>query len=343
MRTTRSLVRALSDGPLDVIGDVHGEREALESLLQRLGYDRHGNHPRSRKIVLVGDLCDRGPDSPGVIRLAQTLVDNGNALAVAGNHELNILRGERKHGNHWFFGKSFDPEFGRCVAIPEREQADILEFLRSLPVVLERKDLRILHAAWTDAAVDQLRAIEEPLDVAYQIFNDALHRDPEFLAIKARSDEERALLGTALQDLAVAPTATAIGRCDEAYQLGNPVRVVTSGIERATADPFPAAGKWRFVERVAWWREYDGPVPVLFGHYWRWWDPSVHASLSKGEPHLFADDPVGPFMAEHHRAFCIDFSVGSRYKQRVVGHRPPYHGRLAAIRWPERELVFDTA
>lgn len=63
--------------------------------------------------------------------------------------------------------------------------------------------------------------------------------------------------------------------------------------------------------------------------------------LSKGEPHLFADDEVDPYMADHHRAFCIDFSVGSRYKQRMRNHQPPFHGRLAAIRWPERELVFD--
>ncbi len=123
--------------------------------------------------------------------------------------------------------------------------------------------------------------------------------------------------------------------------MANPIRVITSGVERATDKPFFAAGKWRFVHRIPWWREYDGGPPVLFGHYWRWWDPSVHPVLSKGEPQLFADDPVGPLMAEHHRAFCLDFSVGSRWKQRRSGHEPPYHGRLAAMRWPERELVYD--
>jgi len=61
----------------------------------------------------------------------------------------------------------------------------------------------------------------------------------------------------------------------------------------------------------------------------------------KGEPPLFADDPVGPFMADHPRAFCVDFSAGSRYKQRRLNHEPPFHGRLAAMRWPERELVYD--
>ena len=80
---------------------------------------------------------------------------------------------------------------------------------------------------------------------------------------------------------------------------------------------------------------------MLFGHYWRWWDPAHRRTLSRGQPNLFADDPVAPFMAHDHNVFCIDFSVGSRFAQRHAGHEPPYHGRLAAMRWPERELVFD--
>ena len=115
------------------------------------------------------------------------------------------------------------------------------------------------------------------------------------------------------------------------------------GVERATQRPFFASGKWRYVDRVAWWHEYAGRIPVLFGHYWRWWNPGAHQALSKGEPQLFADDCVAPFMAEHHSAFCIDFSVGSRYKERRLRDKPPYQGRLAAMRWPERTLVFDGA
>ena len=73
----------------------------------------------------------------------------------------------------------------------------------------------------------------------------------------------------------------------------------------------------------------------------RWWDPSVHGTLSKGEPHVFSDDPIGPFMAPHHQAYCVDFSVGSRFKQRPRPNADPFHGRLTAMRWPEREPVFD--
>lgn len=335
------LVQRLANGPLDVIGDVHGEREALEILLYKLGYDARGNHPSGRRLVFVGDLCDRGPDSPGVIRLVQGLVESGNAQVVAGNHELNLLRNEKKHGNHWFYGVSSVAEFGDCVAISESEREPILAFISSLPIALERDDLRIVHAAWIDEAIDRCRAVDLPLDKAYGGCDREMHGGAEFCALKERHDAEVQRLGSALEDRSATPAATAIGPYDEYRQMGHPIRVATSGVELVTDKPFFASGKWRFVERVAWWRDYAGAVPVLFGHYWRWWDPSVHVTLSKGEPQLFADDPVGPFMAEHHRAFCVDFSAGVRYKERHRGHAPPFHGRLAAMRWPERELLFD--
>lgn len=338
------LVQPLFDGPLDVVGDVHGELDALCSLLARLGYDTDGRHHRDRRLVFVGDLCDRGPDSPGVIRLVQGLVESGRAQLVAGNHELNLLRGERKHGNHWFYGHTYDaahPEFGQCAALFKSARAPTLAFLRSLPVALERPDLRVVHAAWVDEAIDRCRAIDRTLDVAYLDFDSELRETATFKALEADRAAEEARLGPALRDPDAAPSSAVLGAYDECHQMGNPIRVITSGIERETQRPFHAAGKWRWVNRVAWWRNYAGEVPVLFGHYWRWHDPASHQELSSGEPHLFFDDPVGPAMAVDHQAFCIDFSVGSRYRQRGAGQEGPFHGRLAAMRWPERELVYD--
>ncbi|MGH8793882.1 MAG: polynucleotide kinase-phosphatase, partial [Stackebrandtia sp.] len=88
-------------GPFDVVGDVHGCRAELESLLTRLGYvlerDAHGRavdakHPDGRTAVFVGDLVDRGPDTPGVLRLVMGMVDSGAALCVSGNHEAKLSR-----------------------------------------------------------------------------------------------------------------------------------------------------------------------------------------------------------------------------------------------------------
>ncbi|SHG54748.1 polynucleotide kinase-phosphatase [Streptoalloteichus hindustanus] len=88
-------------GPFDVIGDVHGCRAELEELLRRLGWvlrrDERGratgaHHPEGRTAVFLGDLVDRGPDTPGVLRLAMGMVEAGTALAVRGNHEDKLVR-----------------------------------------------------------------------------------------------------------------------------------------------------------------------------------------------------------------------------------------------------------
>ncbi|MCL2730695.1 MAG: polynucleotide kinase-phosphatase [Actinomycetia bacterium] len=89
-------------GPFDIIGDVHGCRAELESLLTALGY-RDGVHPDGRTAVFVGDLVDRGPDSPGVLRRVMSMVAAGTALCVPGNHENKLgrwLRGRQVQHTH---------------------------------------------------------------------------------------------------------------------------------------------------------------------------------------------------------------------------------------------------
>lgn len=78
-------------GPFDIIGDIHGCSSELESLLGKLGYV-DGAHPEGRTAVFVGDLVDRGPDSPGVLRRVMAMVSAGNALCVPGNHENKLGR-----------------------------------------------------------------------------------------------------------------------------------------------------------------------------------------------------------------------------------------------------------
>jgi predicted kinase/2-polyprenyl-3-methyl-5-hydroxy-6-metoxy-1,4-benzoquinol methylase len=85
-------------GPFDVIGDVHGCRGELEELLAELGYlPTSGSlrHPDGRTAVFVGDLVDRGPDTPGVLRLVMAMVSSGDALVVCGNHEQKLVRALR--------------------------------------------------------------------------------------------------------------------------------------------------------------------------------------------------------------------------------------------------------
>jgi protein phosphatase len=99
-------------GPFDIVGDIHGCRAELETLLLRLGYEavRDGEgrpvdarHPEGRTAVFVGDLVDRGPDSPGVLRLVMGMVEAGHALCVPGNHENKFgrfLKGRKVQHTH---------------------------------------------------------------------------------------------------------------------------------------------------------------------------------------------------------------------------------------------------
>ena len=86
-------------GPFDIIGDVHGCQPELASLLDLLGYqpDQDGTrrHPAGRTAVFLGDLVDRGPDTPGVLRTVMGMVASGAALCVPGNHEAKLLRALR--------------------------------------------------------------------------------------------------------------------------------------------------------------------------------------------------------------------------------------------------------
>jgi hypothetical protein len=68
---------------IDLIGDIHGHADRLEALLKKLGYEKQNGayqHPE-RQVVFVGDYIDRGPDSPGVVKLVRAMVDAGSAVA----------------------------------------------------------------------------------------------------------------------------------------------------------------------------------------------------------------------------------------------------------------------
>jgi protein phosphatase len=91
-------------GPFDFIGDIHGCFDELATLLQLLGYeigvqgDTSGaltyvvRPPDGRKAVFVGDLVDRGPNVPGVLRLVMSMVEAGAAYCVVGNHDDKCIR-----------------------------------------------------------------------------------------------------------------------------------------------------------------------------------------------------------------------------------------------------------
>lgn len=291
---TPFLIQPLFDGPIDIVGDVHGEIDALRSLMRHLGYDEDGLHPDGRSLVFVGDLTDRGPDSPAVINLVQRLSEAGRAQCVLGNHDLNILLGHRKHDNNWFFGEEFvqDGKVVPQVLADESIRKNVLDFFGTLPIALERDDLRIVHACWNDDMVEIARESSDVVTLYTQ------HHE---------------LIEGSFPDLDLDQIDQGL-----AHQNKNPVKLLSSGPEERTDAPIHSAGKIRHERRVQWWNDYHD-VFCVFGHY----------SILDGQPR------------GNGSTFCVDFGVGKRWMERRAGKTDDFDLKLAALRWPERVVVFD--
>jgi serine/threonine protein phosphatase 1 len=80
------------------IGDVHGRNDLLQALLARIDADDAARGPADTKLIFLGDLVDRGPDSAGVIETAMALraSGGGNVRFLMGNHEEVFLAACRK-------------------------------------------------------------------------------------------------------------------------------------------------------------------------------------------------------------------------------------------------------
>jgi hypothetical protein len=133
--------------------------------------------------------------------------------------------------------------------------------------------------------------------------------------------KKRALLIVLVPSMPLLPNVAAL---EELQQLSNPVRIITSGIERAAQKPFFASGKWRMADRVPWWDEYDQPTPVIIGHYWRWPTPAACDSYSRGERDLFSKHESHHWFGLRRNVFCVDFAVGARYKERASEPTPQF-------------------
>ncbi|QWF82117.1 polynucleotide kinase-phosphatase [Amycolatopsis sp. CA-230715] len=133
-------------GPFDVIGDVHGCREELEELLATLGYAPGTGHPEGRTAVFVGDLVDRGPDTPGVLRIVMDMVERGHALVVCGNHEQKLVRA--LHGRRVQVSHGLAESLEQLAATDDEFRAKVDAFCDGLIAhyVLDGGKLVVAHA-----------------------------------------------------------------------------------------------------------------------------------------------------------------------------------------------------
>ena len=139
-------------GPFDIIGDIHGCRSELESLLVLLGYDSRTNrHPQGRKVVFLGDLVDRGPDIPGVLRIAMRMVEAGTALCVPGNHEIKLLR--KLRGKEVQITHGLDQSVAQLEPEPPEFRQSAMDFIDGLVshYVLDDGKLVVAHAGMKES------------------------------------------------------------------------------------------------------------------------------------------------------------------------------------------------
>ena len=281
----------------DIIGDVHGHADRLESLLSKMGY-RHQSgawrHP-SRSAIFVGDLIDRGPGQIRTLEIVRDMIDAGAAQAIMGNHEFNAIawatpdpgvdgeflrprRGE-KGGNNLHQHKEFLAEVGSDSAIHK----GWIDWFMQMPLWIETPSFRVVHACWSPAHVEALT----PLLADGQLLTPGL------------------LL--------------------EASRKGASAHVAVEVLLKGPEVPLPAevifkdhGGHVRHEMRLAWWRHaaqtlrdgYVGPPGVVVP------DEPLPASSRFPEPdrptffgHYWFREGVNPIAPVGRRTACVDFSV----------------------------------
>lgn len=114
-----------------MVGDLHGHRSLFERELERLGFD-----PSCDRVLSVGDLINRGPESIATL----SLITQPWFYAVLGNHELMLLNFLGYYGSRIHSKKSFLTAGGEWIndAISRNRKAvlRLADGTASLPVAM---------------------------------------------------------------------------------------------------------------------------------------------------------------------------------------------------------------
>jgi len=287
----------------DIVGDIHGHATQLESLLMTMDYQLlDGTYKHQiRKAIFVGDFIDGGKENRKVIEIVKSMVKNNTALAIMGNHEFNAICYATHHNeradeylrphNEENFNQheTFLSEF----PLGTKRHAEAINWFKTLPVYLDLKHLRIIHACWHEPSLIEL--------------NESLNDDKTI------------------------PDSMYITGTDRSHQDYFAIENTIKGVEQTLPKgmKFITKGKERTEIRVKWWCQsepsyinlalsvpeslkkqlpdklvqpkpfiYSDECPVFFGHYWMTGEPSVQSD----------------FVA------CVDYSVAKG-------------GELTAYRW----------
>lgn len=297
----------------DIIGDIHGCFDQLDSLLRKLGYrERSGawRHP-DRQALFVGDLIDRGPKQLETVMAVRRMVDAGAARCILGNHEFNAVAWSTPDPNspgeylrpHSKKNRKQHEAFLREVGEGSELHEEVIHWFRRLPLWMDTGAMRVVHACWQPVALEWLaHRVNADGSLANHLYLEGSrrgHRTFEAIEALCKGLEVRLPEGVSFQDKDGAVRREARIRWWE-LQLDT-YRQAAIGppdlTQRIPDLPLPEHQRPE---------PYMGP-PVFFGHYW-----------FTGQPKVLREN-----------AACLDYSV-------VRG------GPLVAYRWDgEDRLTSD--
>jgi hypothetical protein len=298
----------------DLIGDIHGHADELVQLLEALGYQKaHGvyRHPE-RKVIFLGDFIDRGPKIREVLEIVRPMIEEGKALAVMGNHELNALayhtQDAEVSGHHLrrHSDKNVHQHRKTVEQLKPNELVFYLDWFRTLPMWLDLVGLRVVHACWDEQSVTTIAAtLDEQGSVTPALLHSACKKgNALFAPVEAVLKGKEAALpegkffydkdGNKRTEIRSRWYLPPQGKTYRSYALQSDPIDCDLMLDQAVieeAAPYPTTAK-----------------PVFVGHYW----------LSADQPEMLAENVA-----------CLDFSVAKG-------------GFLCAYRWQgEQKLSND--
>ncbi len=190
----------------DIIGDIHGNADALKRLLNKRGYTNDSTAAfKNRRLIFLGDFIDRGDQNKEVIEIIRKLVRMDKALAVMGNHEYNAIcyhtKSSREDSDylrrHTETNTKQHLEFLKEYK-DDDERDKVIKWFQRLPLYLDFDDFRIVHACWDQQSIDFVKD-----KYSNYLTNDFLHKsvDPstqEYSVIETLLKGPEAPLGPGL-------------------------------------------------------------------------------------------------------------------------------------------------
>ena len=281
----------------DLIGDIHGQGDRLEHLLSRMGYTKtpSGYRHSGRMALFLGDLIDRGKQNRQVIDIVRTMVENGHAKAVLGNHEFNAIgfhqidqdtglplrpHKEKNIKQH----RTFLDEY----PLGHPDTRSVIEWFKTLPMFLDMGEFRLVHACWDEESITILRPFLSSGNVLSETGLEDAHRPhtAEFKAVETLIKGPEITLPEGSQII------------DKSDDVRKEVRVKWWDMEGPKTYRSVALTRTEFLERLPELPvddfepqvRYGADQPrVFFGHY----------SL----------DPVSQHPVQALNAICLDFSA----------------------------------